>query len=667
MGLHRLWNKLSSHLGRSASPPTAPLPRGLLRDADAVVTPNEVTDRHGTGVILSRIFGEAKNVLSIRTEDFYHEHTLGEARCRVKHKGLSRAESYEGLLRLLNGSTVKRVFCVPYHPDELVTALVLHELFQAPLCLFVMDDNNLFRRGISDGLMREALGKARLRLAISPELRDAYEKKYGHKFWVLPPIVKPEALLAAPRLPVGPNFDARAGVLVGSIWSRHWLQQLRRAVKDAGLTVHWYGNAKAPWLKVTEAELQADGIVDGGFLPESELTARVREYPYALIPSGSLDQDDDRPEIARLSLPTRMPYLLAAANTPMVVLGSPQTAAARFLARFGVGRTSPYEGTKLRAIVEEVCEPDTQLELRHRAAAAGPLFSARGLADWIWESLERGEPKDERFERAFRRSDGDIVAFLEPPPPPDLMGDNVLVFQALRRLRARGFAPDFVIDVGSSTGIWSDLVHRLFPRARFILVDPLHARYVQENNWFFRKHPNFECVPVALSDKVGEMDLGVSNDLYGSSLLRPSDLRTYEPLRVSVLTLDELARQKEVFGRGLLKIDVQFAEHLVLAGAPQLLPQIDVLIVELSLFRYSQEARLFEEMCELIRGLGFRYYEDVGGWRSPVDGTLLQKDVVFVRGQQFAYRLPNPDAKPESAEQEEEVEEEAVPAEAARA
>jgi hypothetical protein len=37
--------------------------------------------------------------------------------------------------------------------------------------------------------------------------------------------------------------------------------------------------------------------------------------------------------------------------------------------------------------------------------------------------------------------------------------------------------------------------------------------------------------------------------------------------------------------------------------------------------------------------LGFRYYEDVGGWRSPCDGTLLQKDVLFVREQLFAPNL----------------------------
>ena len=29
--------------------------------------------------------------------------------------------------------------------------------------------------------------------------------------------------------------------------------------------------------------------------------------------------------------------------------------------------------------------------------------------------------------------------------------------------------------------------------------------------------------------------------------------------------------------------------------------------------------------------LGFRYYDETGGWRSPSDGTLLQKEVAFIR------------------------------------
>jgi len=615
-----------------------PLPPRRLREADVIVTPNEVTDRHGTGVILNRIFGECPNILSIRSANFYHEHWLGDADLCLGHEGLSRAESFERVLWALNGSTARRVLCVPYHRDELITAVILKELFAAPLCMYLMDDNNIFRHDIPDELMREALNKSALRLAISPELRDAYEQKYHLKFWVVPPVVSDTSVQTNPRFPIGKHVQERIGVLVGSLWSLKWLEQLRQTVNQSRLEVHWYGNSAFWSNQVSANELAQDGIIDCGFLAEGKLTQKVKEYPYAIVPSGTLDESDDRPELARLSLPTRVPYLLAASNTPMIVLGSPNTAAARFVNRFQIGKVIPYQGKQLRQVAEEICQPKQQLDFRTRAASQAPLFSARGLAGWIWQSLVLGEPQDERFEQVFARNEGEIVGYIDPPPPSDLSGDFVFVYQALRRLKRLRFCPDFVLDVGSSSGVWSDVAKRLFSNARFLLLDPLHAHYARMNDWYFRKHPDFECLAVAVSDRAGEIELNVSSDLYGSSLFHPVDYRSYNQLRVPMKTLDQVARERQITGRGLLKIDVQFAEHLVLKGAEEVLSQIDDVLIERSLVAYTPQARLFPEMYEFIRSLGFRYYEDAGGWRSPVNGTLLQKDVLFVRENLFVQR-----------------------------
>ncbi|HVV70538.1 MAG TPA: FkbM family methyltransferase, partial [Verrucomicrobiae bacterium] len=629
--LKRLVRNFRRRLVGAARQGVTPLPRHALRQADAIVTTNEVTDRHGTGVILSRIFDDSANILSIRSSNLYHEHRLGaEAHC-LAHEGLSRSQSFERVLYALNGNQVRRVLCIPFLPDELVTAIVLKELFNAPLCVYLMDDNNVYARGIPDELMREALGKAALRLAISPEMRDAYEKKYSLKFWVVPPIVTRGVPPVVESKPGEHLLEYRTGILVGNLWSRRWLTELRRTVKEAGLQLHWYGNTRASWLKVTSKELEADGIIDCGFLAEPELSERVRQYPYAVIPSGRLDAQDDRPEIGRLSLPTRMPYLLATANTPMIVLGSEQTGAARFVDRFDVGRTVPYEGSRLRDAVLDICRPQKQLALRRSAARHARIFSGNGMAQWIWQSLEKGEPVDERFETPFLRAANEIVTYLDPPAPRDLWGDFILVYQALRRLKAKGFRPDFIVDVGASSGVWSDVARRVFTDSRFVLVEPLCEQYRQLSDWYFKQHPDFEWVGAALSDRPGEAELRVSEDLYGSSLLCPEDSRAYRAVKVPVRTLDEVAREKHLSGRGLLKVDVQFTEHLVLDGGKELLPQVDALLVELSLFRYSPQALIFPEMYELIRDLGFQYYEDVGGWRSPVDGTTLHKDVLFVR------------------------------------
>jgi len=630
--LKQIWRKWR---GRSPRRGVTPLPRRVFKKADVIVTPNEISDRHGTGVILNRIFGGAENLLCIRSTRLYRDHSLAARQLCLPHKWLSRSQSFDRVLYALNGNTVGRVLCVPFLPDELITAIALKEMFNAPLCTFIMDDNNIHARGIPDDLMREALTKSNLRLAISPEMRDAYENKYNLKFWVLPPVVRTSASNIEPQRTAHRSISPHTGILVGNLWSEHWLERLRQTIREAGIQVHWYGNSKASWLKVTPAELEQDGIIDCGFLPEAELTERLRDYPYAIIPSGSLDSTDDRPEIARLSLPTRMPYLLAAGHMPMVVLGSPLTAAARFLERFGVGYSSDYDGTSLRQTIEKICQPARQVELRRQAAQHAPLFAADHLADWIWCSLERSEPVDDRFERAFRRDQNQIISYLESPAPKDIWPDFIPLYHALRRMKHNGFSPDFIVDVGASSGVWSDAAHHAFPAARFILIDPLYLEYRRINDWYFRKHPQFECVPIAVADRPGEADLTLSDNLYGSSLFPSPSHEAGARVKVTVQTLDQVARDKQLGGRGLLKLDIQYAEHLALQGAKQLLPQIDALLVELSLFRHNEQTLVFHEMYELIRDLGFRYYEDVGGWRSPVDGTMLQKDVLFVRNHLF--------------------------------
>jgi FkbM family methyltransferase len=608
-------------------------------EVDVIVTPNEVNDRHGTGVLLMRLFGAAQNTFSIRTFDHYKAvHDFGRIQLVLAHAGASRPDSFQRVLDAVKGTRPKRVLCVPFFPDELVTAIALKEIFGIPLCVYVMDDSNICNQRIPDALMREALEKADLRLAISPEMRDAYERKYYLKFWLVPPVVAPDSILQAPQLPSDEALNSKTGILVGNVWSNEWLKLLRQTVKESGLRVHWFGNGSAPWLQCTKEALAADGIIDCGFIPEQELTKRLKNYAYALIPSGTLDQRDDRPEIAQLSLPTRLPYLLACSNTPMLVLGSPKSAAAQFVTRLNVGLVADYDSASLRCAVEKMCSRTQQETFRRNASQTGRVFSAEALGEWVWRSLDQKQASDNRFEDILPRSPADIVPYLEAPVPDQICGDFVPTHQMLRRLKQKGFTPDFILDVGASSGVWSDAAKRVFPKCRFVLIDPLGEKYRKTEGYFLSTNPDFEYVTAAISNEAGEAEFQVSPDHYNSTLLRPSDFRVYETIKVPVTTLDLVAADKKLEGRGLAKIDVQYSEHLVLAGAAKLLSQIDAVVLELSFVRYAPEAKLFQEMCELLTGLGYRYFDEAGVWRSPVDGTLLQKDVLFLREGFLPYR-----------------------------
>jgi hypothetical protein len=129
------------------------------------------------------------------------------------------------------------------------------------------------------------------------------------------------------------------------------------------------------------------------------------------------------------------------------------------------------------------------------------------------------------------------------------------------------------------------------------------------------------------------MKLQISTDLYNSSLVHVNESAVVgQVAEVDVITVDRLVTQKKVAGRGLFKADVQYAEHLIVAGGTQFLStQVDVVVLELTLARVSPETRTFAEMLCLMSELGFEYFDDVGDWRDPGTGRLEQKDALFVR------------------------------------
>jgi FkbM family methyltransferase len=607
-----------------------------------IITAAEVNRRHGTGVLVSRIFGDTPDIVSIRTHSHYDsEQQFGAASFCLPQNNLSRAEIFFIVYRWLTGATARRIVCVPYYPEDLLVALAAKELFNVPLCIYLMDDHNIHGRAIPDALMKEALKKSDLRLAISTEMQHAYQDKYRLKFWLLPPVVSDELVLSEAALPADDGGGTATGVLVGNIWGQRWLTLLRETIRDSGTKLQWYSNSglQVPaWLDLKIEELAQDGIVIHEALPEAELAEVLRKSSFAVVPSGTLDDTDDSMAIARLSLPTRVPFILASSNTPIIVIGSHRTASARFVKRFQLGTVCDYEPGSYREAVGQVTAPDAQLAMRQSACAMARTFAARGAAEWVWRSLELGEPCDMKYERLMGLPADEFAFYVEPPVPKSTPVDFAPTFRALRRLKSKGFDPDFVIDIGASTGVWSQVVKGLFPKARFILVDAVASKYDEASRVYqVPGHDAFEMVEAAVSDRPGKASFQVSSDLYNSSLLKINEIvRLDEVVEVEVITLDQLAESKAIAGRGLLKMDVQYAEHRIVEGGIGFIgKQVDAVIMELTLVRPLEEARTFLEMITMMDRMGFRYYDDTGEWRKPTDGTLEQKDVLFVRQDLF--------------------------------
>ncbi|HKP27468.1 MAG TPA: FkbM family methyltransferase [Dongiaceae bacterium] len=596
-----------------------------------VVTHNEINNAHGTGVLVQRMFGDLESVLTIRPwSSFGNKDQIGFANLWLGNKMLTDQQLYRLFSFLLAGQKARCVVVVPYDELDLRVALRVSEILSAPLVPYIMDDNNVIGRRISDRTMQQAVQNAAVRFVISAEMRQAYEGKFGQKFFVLPPLVPPRFL----DVPVRPRSSAERGIIIGNIWAQEWLDELLRILEEAELTVDWICNTSNPrWLTFDRNEIARRGLNLVDPMPEEQLVERIRRSPFCILPTDSGVRDPSAKAIARLSLPSRVVLIVAAGQVPVIVVGDNDSAAVRFVHRFGVGVGVPYESGALKAAIENSLEPVARAAMRANASNISRAFSSEGIEDWLFRSVIVGQAIDDRFDSLFTTEPGDIAFYVDRPCPPEIGRNMTELFRALRRLKDRGFSPDFVVDAGASNGIWSHTVAALYPKARFVLVEPLFDRYKSRSGLpMIERRANFEPVQAALLDNEGEISIQVSGDIYNSSTMAVRLTGVEDVVTVPVTTLDRLAADRRLSGRGLVKIDVQFAEHLVLDGGRELLAnQVDAVVIEMTLRREHPDALTFLEICEKMKGLGFDYDDDAGEWRSPIDGRLEQKDVIFVR------------------------------------
>jgi FkbM family methyltransferase len=279
--------------------------------------------------------------------------------------------------------------------------------------------------------------------------------------------------------------------------------------------------------------------------------------------------------------------------------------------------------------------PDWFTGISGRDSTQTAVWRNREILAWLLDSLKEGFPPPKCLAAIAASQDLERnVPYTDPPAPKSIHWSMHAYFQALYRLSQTGYKPEFIVDVGASTGFWSHIASRVFPESRFYLIEPLLERYRQRNNQIYSLHPEFVAIAAAAGDRPGQADLNVSSDLYSSSFLDGAEGSpdiSWEKVRVPIRTLDEISSTLSIEGQGLLKIDVQMAEHLVLDGANHFLKQIDVVCLELSLERFAPSAKTLFEMMIKLHALGFEYFDTAGNWRQSRSGRLIQQDTVFVR------------------------------------
>ncbi|MFM7559407.1 hypothetical protein [Cylindrospermopsis raciborskii] len=377
---------------------------GIDQFQSVLVTTSENNIRHGTGVLLKRVFPHEREIISVRTNDFYFGDQQWEGKSYLIQQSASdRRGMFSNVVSIFKSHyCMTRLVGVPYDAESLLVSIAIKDFYGIPMAIWIMDDQNVATHKVPDSLMKEFLSKANVRFATHPEMRDAYENKYGLKFFLLPAVVPDHLITTTPSKPAKKNLEQRRGALVGSLWSEQWFNRLCHCLQHTGIQLDWFGNNQYHWFTDTESGLQQKGLNYMGISPENKLAQSLKEYPFIIVPTGTLDERDDQVHLSRLSLPGRILFVLASSNTPIILLGSHLTSAGSFVNRFQIGVVCDYTPDALSKSLEFVLDPSNQKRMRQNAINVAKGFSDNGIDDWIWQSLELGQAADSRFESLFQ-------------------------------------------------------------------------------------------------------------------------------------------------------------------------------------------------------------------------------------------------------------------------
>ncbi|MBK8914358.1 MAG: FkbM family methyltransferase [Phycisphaerales bacterium] len=198
----------------------------------------------------------------------------------------------------------------------------------------------------------------------------------------------------------------------------------------------------------------------------------------------------------------------------------------------------------------------------------------------------------------------------------------------LTRLAGLGFNPSQIVDAGAFRGAWTRHCLQIFPRSRYLMIDPLpeNAQFLQR---LCSEHANCRFVHAGVSDAIGELTL--FSDGMRSSFLKSDVFDQSKTVTVPVRTLDSFLDTPDLNPPQFIKADVQGYELRVLRGGRRCLETTEVILLEVSFREAYVGNPLAHDVIAQLAEWGFAVFDICTYHVDARNGDLLQSDILFCR------------------------------------
>lgn len=223
--------------------------------------------------------------------------------------------------------------------------------------------------------------------------------------------------------------------------------------------------------------------------------------------------------------------------------------------------------------------------------------------------------------------------------------ENALVsrtdpFAAMQQLLV-GVKDPVIFDVGAHHGSVSLLYRRLFPTSTVYAFEPFPSSF-QQLKANVESDPSIRVFNFGLSNRHGIQSLHsntssatnslLATDELGSHTWGPLLLETQEIVEAEFKTVDTVMAQLKIPRIDILKLDVQGAEPLVIAGASSAcrLGAIRLIYSELIIQPTYKNQMRFDDLLGVFYGSGYDLYNLYNMCFTP-ENRLCQVDAIFTQ------------------------------------
>lgn len=198
---------------------------------------------------------------------------------------------------------------------------------------------------------------------------------------------------------------------------------------------------------------------------------------------------------------------------------------------------------------------------------------------------------------------------------------------------------EYVLDVGANEGQYAQELFDTGFKGSIISIEPTSLAY-QKLQIRTQRQNQWKSLNLAMGESDGKVTINIAANSQSSSILNmlplheqsaPSSFYIAKE-EVPIMTVDQLLVAENISAKKLfLKIDAQGYENKILSGASQSLPNIQGVELEMSLMPLYQGEKLFYELDNEMKTLGFTLMSLEPVFFSSKTHQVMQLNGIYFR------------------------------------